>query len=144
MVVCKPFIFGILLLTVLKQVNSDEGLSHRLSNKNIYEMVPQLWHLYVKTFLYKMISKSHLFTVEKSICHLDKDIRLFLQYCQKQWLKPVHINCHQIIRQIRISGCWHLCLSCRQEILSTLTISATCCLYLDSSDGCPSESTFKI
>ena len=45
MMMFKAFIFGILLLTVLKQMKSDEGLSHILPNENVYEIAPKLWHL---------------------------------------------------------------------------------------------------
>ena len=99
----KAFIFGILLLIVLKQMKSDQGLSHILPIENVYEVAPKLWHMYVKTFLYKVISKSQiLFTVEESICLLDHDIRLFSKYSQRRWLKPIQPNYTLIIT--RASG----------------------------------------
>ena len=98
----KAFIFGIIVLTVLKQVKSDEGVSQILSTENIYEIAPKVWHLYIKTFLYKVINKSHLFTVKESVCLLDNNIRLFSQNSEKRWLKPVEPNYTLIIT--RASG----------------------------------------
>ena len=98
----KAFISGILLLTGLKEMKSDEGLSHILLNENIYEIAPKLWHLYLRKFLNKVINKLHFFTVEESICHLDNDAGLLLQISQKRWLKPVEPNYTLIIT--RTSG----------------------------------------
>ena len=96
MVMFKVFICGI-LLTVLKQMKSDQGLSHILPNENVCEVAPKFWHWYIKTFLHKVAGKAHLFTLEQSFYHLDNHIRLFSQYSQKRWLKPVQPNYTLII-----------------------------------------------
>ena len=97
MVMFKVFICGILLLIVLKQMKSDQGLSHILPNENVYEIAPKLWHLYIKTFLYKAIGKAYLFTLEQNFYHLDNHMRLFSLYSQKRWLKPIQPNYTLII-----------------------------------------------
>ena len=88
-VMYKVVICIVLLLSVVRGIKSDEGLSHILPHEDVFKVAPKLWHLYIKTFLHKVISKSHLFTVEESFYYLDNDIKLFSKYSQKRLLKPV-------------------------------------------------------
>ena len=98
----KVAICKILVLTMLRLIMSDEGLSHILQNKDVFNVAPKIWHMYIKTFLHKVISKSHLFTVEESFFHLDNDIKLFSKYSQKRLLKPAQPNYTLIVT--RASG----------------------------------------
>ena len=90
------------VVTMLKLIKSDEGLTHILPNEDVFKVAPKCWHLYIKTFLHKVISKSHLFTVDESFYDLDNYIRLFSKYSQNRWLKPIQPNYTLIVT--RASG----------------------------------------
>ena len=146
MVTHKSLICKILLVSVVRLKKSDEGLSHILPNKDVFEVTSKNWHMYIKTFLHKVISKSHLFTVEESFYCLDSDIKIFSKYSQERLLKPVQPNYTLIVT--RASGRLDLVdvgifVYFAEEFRMSFS-SATCGLYLDSSDGCQFESTFKI
>ena len=98
----KVVICIILLLTLVRQMRSDEGLSHILPNKDVFEVAPKIWHMYIKTYLYKLISKSQLFTVEEIFYHLNSDMNIFSKYSQDRLLKPVQPNYTLIVT--RASG----------------------------------------
>ena len=83
MMMYKVVICKILLLSVVRLMRCDEGLSHILPNKDVFQVTPKNWHMYIKRLLHKVISKSHLFTLEECFFHLDDDIKLFSKYSQK-------------------------------------------------------------
>ena len=58
--------------------------------------------MYIKTFLHKVISKSHLFNVQESFYCLNSDIKIFSKYSQERLLKPAQPNYTMIVT--RASG----------------------------------------
>ena len=96
-VICK-----ILLLSVVRLMRSDEGLSHILPNKDVFKVAPKIWHMYMKRLLHKVISTWNLFTLKEWFFHLDDDIKLFSKYSQKRLLKPAQPNYTLIVT--RASG----------------------------------------